>query len=119
LGLADIEWHGVRLGAPDWADDSHSIAFTVRSGHPHLPFWLHVMFNAYWETLDFDLPPVPAVAVAGWQRWIDTYLESPEDIVDASAAPSVLGSRYRVAPRSVVALFLRTDARSGRTGSGA
>jgi glycogen operon protein len=119
LRRADIEWHGVRLGAPDWADDSHSIAFTVRSGQRHLPFWVHVMFNAYWEALDFDLPPAPAVAVAGWQRWIDTCLESPEDIVDASAAPPVRGTQYRVAPRSVVALFLRTDARCGPTGSGA
>jgi isoamylase len=114
LRRAEIEWHGIRLGAPDWADDSHSIAFTVRSSPRHnLPFWLHMMFNAYWEALDFELPPAPAAAAAGWQRWIDTSLESPEDIMDASAAPPVPGTQYRVAPRSVVALFLRTDARSG------
>ena len=113
LRHAEIEWHGVRFDKPDWADDSHSLACTLRSGRHHLPFWVHVMFNAYWEPLDFDLPPAPAVAVAGWQRWIDTSLESPEDIMDASAAPRVEGTQYRVAPRSVVALFVRTDAGFG------
>ncbi len=56
LRSADIDWHGVRLGSPDWANDSHSIAFTLRSGRYRLPVWLHVIFNAYWEALDFDLP---------------------------------------------------------------
>jgi isoamylase len=119
LRHAEIEWHGVRLGSPDWADDSHSIAFTVRS-HPRLlPFWLHVMFNAYWEALDFNLPPAPAGAMAGWQRWIDTSLESPEDIVDVPAAPLVSGTQYRAAPRSVAALFVRTDGSPTPSATGA
>jgi isoamylase len=113
LRNAEIDWHGVRLGAPDWADDSHSIAFTLRSGRYRLPLWLHVMFNAYWEALDFDLPAAPPGAV-GWQRWIDTSLDSPEDIAeDPATAPPVAGMLYRVAPRSAVALFLRTDDRTG------
>jgi isoamylase len=109
LRSAEIDWHGVRLGSPDWADNSHSIALTIRSGRGRLPFWLHVMFNAYWEALDFDLPPPPATAIDGWQRWIDTSRESPEDIMDASTAPEVPETRYRAAPRSVTALFLRID----------
>jgi glycogen operon protein len=117
LRSAEIDWHGVRLGSPDWADNSHSIALTLRSGRGRLPFWLHVMFNAYWEALDFDLPPTPATAVAGWQRWIDTSRESPEDIMDPPAAPLVPGTQYRVAPRSVAALFVRTDTRSGPVSS--
>ena len=87
LRSAHFHWHGVRLGQPDWGEDSHSLACTIRSGPGHLPFWLHVMFNAYWEALDFDLPAVPQNAVSGWQRWIDTARESPEDIVDMPAAP--------------------------------
>ena len=78
----EIEWHGVRLGAPDWSVNSHSIAFTVRPSAGLFPLWLHLMCNAYWEALDFDLPDVPETAVAGWQRWIDTALESPEDIME-------------------------------------
>jgi isoamylase len=117
LRRAEIDWHGVRLGCPDWADNSHSIAFTLRLGRGRLPFWLHVMFNAYWEALDFDLPPAPAAGSAGWQRWIDTSLESPEDIMDPTTAPMVPGTQYRVAPRSVAALFVRTNARSGPVSS--
>ena len=65
LRHAEIDWHGVRLGTPDWADDSHSLACTVRSGRHRLPYWLHVMFNAYWEALDFDLPLAPTTARSG------------------------------------------------------
>ncbi len=113
LRRAEIDCHGVRLGRPDWSDDSHSIACTVRTRQRQIPLWLHVMFNAYWEALDFELPLAPAAAISGWQRWIDTSLESPEDIMDATAAPPVPGTQYRVAPRSVVALFVRTDDHSG------
>ena len=36
LRSAEIEWHGVRLGSADWADISHSIAFTLRPGRGRL-----------------------------------------------------------------------------------
>jgi len=68
---------------------------------------LHLITNAYWEALDFELPAVPDTAISGWRRWIDTALESPEDIMAPPAAPSVPGKQYRVMPRSVVALFVR------------
>jgi len=114
LRRAEIDWHGVRLGQPDWSDDSHSIACTIRPRARGLPFWLHLMSNAYWEALDFDLPNVAGTAASGWRRWIDTARESPEDIVDPAAAPLVPGTRYRVMPRSMAALLVRIDARSGR-----
>jgi glycogen operon protein len=109
LRRAEFDWHGVRLGSPDWANDSHSVAFTLRLGRGRRPFWLHVMFNAYWEALDFDLPPAPAAATAGWQRWIDTSREPPEDITVMADAQPVPGSQYHVAPRCVAALCLRID----------
>ncbi len=113
LRRGEIDWHGVRLGRPDWSDTSHGIACTVRTRQRQIPLWLHVMFNAFWEALDFELPLAPAGAVAGWQRWIDTSRDWPDDIVDAAAAPSVPGTQYHVAPRSVVALFVRTDGGAG------
>jgi isoamylase len=119
LRRAEIDWHGVRLGRPDWSDSSHTLAVTVRPRQRQIPLWLHVMFNAYWEELDFELPLAPGSALAGWQRWIDTSLESPEDIMDAAAAPTVSGMQYHVAPRSVVALFSRTDASFGLPEPGA
>jgi glycogen operon protein len=111
LRRAEIDWHGIRLGQPDRADDSHSLACTIRSGPGHVPFWLHLMFNAYWEALEFELPAVPDTALSGWRRWIDTARESPEDIADSPAAPLVPEPHYRVMPRSVAALFVRIDAR--------
>jgi glycogen operon protein len=110
LRRAEIDWHGVRLEQPDWSDESHSLACTVRPGRQYFPFWLHLIFNAYWQPLDFDLPAAPAAAVSGWQRWIDTALQSPEDIVDPDAAPLVSGTHYRVTPRSTAVLFLRIAA---------
>ena len=67
----------------------------------------------------FDLPSPPATAIDGWRRWIDTSRESPEDITDVSTAPVVPETRYRVAPRSVTALFLRIDPDSGLSQSAA
>ena len=59
LRRAEIDWHGVQLGRPDWSDSSHSLALTVRPRQRQIPLWLHVMFNAYWEALDFELPLAP------------------------------------------------------------
>ena len=78
-----------------------------------------MMFNAYWEALDFELPPGPDDAASGWRRWVDTALESPEDIVEISAsAPLVRGTHYRVMPRSTAILFMPIDARSGPRSAG-
>jgi glycogen operon protein len=111
LRRAEIDWHGTTLAQPDWDEDSHSLACTIRSGPGHVPFWLHLMFNAYWEPLDFELPAVPETAMSDWQRWIDTARESPEDIMDSPEAPRVRGTHYRVMARSVAALFVRIGAR--------
>ena len=42
-----ITWHGIKLGSPDWSDDSHSLAFTLTN--PEYPHALHVMINAFWQ----------------------------------------------------------------------
>ncbi len=52
-----INWHGVKLGRPDWSDDSHSLAFTLTN--PKYPYSLHVMINSYWKALSFEIPPLP------------------------------------------------------------
>jgi glycogen operon protein len=97
------DWHGVKLHQPDWGHDSHSIAFTARLANPdHL---VHFIFNAYWEALDFELPPLDDAVKNPWRRWIDTYLDSPEDIVEWRDSIAVAGSTYRVGPRSVMLLW--------------
>ena len=40
---------------------------------------LHLITNAFWEALDFELPNEPDREP--WRRWIDTSLDSPDDIV--------------------------------------
>ena len=66
----------------------------------------HAIFNAYWEPLEFELPPVVDSAQVQWRRWIDTSLDSPHDIVEyEEEAPTIGGHIYRTGPRSVVMLF--------------
>jgi len=100
---ADIAWHGVRLHEPDWGHGSHSVAFTATLTRERMLF--HFILNAYWEPLEFEIPPVANGGPDPWRRWIDTFLDSPHDIVDWERAPSVPGQGYRAEPRSVVVLF--------------
>ena len=101
LSRTKIEWHGLKLHQPDWGENSHSLALTTQDPADQLNF--HILFNAYWEPLEFELPP--PTSQGGWRRWIDTALESPEDIVELDEAPTVGGRTYRAQARSVVLLF--------------
>jgi glycogen operon protein len=98
LRQARIEWHGVVLNRPDWGSDSHAIAFTASSLRGR--FKIHAMLNAYWEPLNFELPPTDEPA--NWRRWVDTSLPSPEDICDWQEAADVSQPSYVVEPRSLV-----------------
>jgi glycogen operon protein len=102
LQRSDIGWHGVRLNNPDWSASSHSIALMARPPNEGMLF--HVMLNAYWEPLSFELPPLDEVAQP-WRRRIDTFLDTPQDIIEWDQAPEVHGTSYRVEGRSVVILF--------------
>jgi isoamylase len=98
---ANKAWHGVKLHQPDWGDHSHSVAFGAELRKEGLLF--HLILNAYWEPLDFELPKL--TDGGGWRRWIDTALDSPNDIVPWQTAPTVSGDTYRAEARSVVMLF--------------
>jgi glycogen operon protein len=65
----------VRLGQPDWGENSHSLAFELT--HPDVQEHLYVVLNAYWEPLEFELPPLQEGR--RWARLIDTARPSPED----------------------------------------
>ena len=99
---ARIEWHGVKLHCPDWSDESHSVALTAMT--PNGRFLVYIIANAYWESLQFDLPPAAEVH-QGWHRLIDTSLELPHDICAVEDAPLIAGATYRAQPRSVVVLW--------------
>ncbi|HYL80464.1 MAG TPA: alpha-amylase family glycosyl hydrolase, partial [Candidatus Acidoferrum sp.] len=106
LRQAQIEWHGVRLHQPDWSPESHSLAGMARVMEGRLR--LHLMLNAYWEPLTFELPPSPEGRRSRWRRVLDTALEAPEDIHSWVSAPFLGETRYVVQPRSVVLLLART-----------
>jgi glycogen operon protein len=107
LQQANIAWHGVMLNQPDWEPDSHALALTLRSLRGR--FMIHMMFNTYWERLEFEIPIVPELSGQDWMRWIDTSLESPADICTWDEAEAVRGTRYAVQPRSVVVLVGRLE----------
>jgi isoamylase len=103
IAEANKTWHGARLDQPDWSEHSRSIAFTVELRQEQLQ--LHLILNAFWEPLDFELPRLGDDGARAWRRWIDTAQESPDDIVPWEEAPTVPGLTYRVQARSVVALL--------------
>jgi isoamylase len=103
----NLAWHGVKLNQPDWGKCSHSIAFTVEIREEKLLF--HVILNAYWEPLDFELPRLDPAGENSWHRWIDTALDFPHDIVEWDRAEPVPGHAYRAESRSVVMLLMELD----------
>ncbi len=98
LTRARIEWHGVRLDAPDWGPESRSLAvcFTARGRSGRI----YMAFNAFWEPLEFELPTAPR----SWRRLVDTARPSPDDAVGWADNATVAGSSYRVEARSLVML---------------
>jgi glycogen operon protein len=98
-----ITWHGVKLGSPDWSDNSHSLAFSVRSLSGKL--FMHFMLNAYCESLAFELPVTIGDRTCRWKRWLDTSLESPDDISEISEVPEVSEKVYRLCPYSIAILI--------------
>jgi glycogen operon protein len=105
LAEGSVEWSGVRVGAPDLGPDSHSVALTLAT-HAGA---LELIFNAYWEPLDFELP-APGTDGGSWRRVVDTSLDVPDDItVELGDMAEVTGDSYRVGPRSVVVLAARRE----------
>ena len=102
-GSPDVIWHGIHLYQPDWGDASHSLAFELL--YPEQGEHLHIMLNAYWEPLTFELPSL--LPEQRWRRVVNTALPSPDDICEPGKEPPVAGREYRVEARSVVILLAR------------
>jgi glycogen operon protein len=92
----------VKLNQPDWSADSHSIAICGELKNEGVLAYL--IFNAYWEPLDFELP-VLGHECGPWLRWIDSSLKSPRDIADWDQEDVVSEQVYRAAPHSLVVLI--------------
>lgn len=100
LNAPHLIWHGVKLHEPDWSAQSHSLAFTLYD--PAIEEEMHIMLNAYWEPLTFELPkPHPH---SQWYRIINTACPAPYDIVDSTKEP-IKSRIYQVMDRSCVVLM--------------
>lgn len=100
LKQATITWHGITLNQPDWSDQSHSIALTVQSLSGDMT--MHYMINAYTEPLEFALPDFGHRV---WRRWIDTSLDSPNDIVNRENALQIPETTYVLSAHSLAICY--------------
>jgi isoamylase len=98
-----LSWHGVKLGKPDWSENSRTLAFSLN--HPAAREYLHVMLNAYWDALPFELPVLGYHE--GWFRIVDTAFPLPEAVCELDSATYVEGKTYLVAGRSTVVLMVK------------
>ena len=97
--LPYIEWHGVTLHTPDLSYYSHTLSFTLGYKQERL----HVVLNAYWEPLVFQLPHPKQGK--HWHRLVDTALDSPDDFQPVAIAPQVNTRTYPTAARSTIVLI--------------
>lgn len=102
-GFADVEWHGVKLGQQGFGYNDHALSYTL-SGMGHDKTF-HVIVNAYWESMTFEIPRLPA----GW-LWLviaDTSHDAPDDFYETGYEKplSPKARDYIAGPRSVVILM--------------
>jgi isoamylase len=103
ITIKDVSWHGTKLNSPGWDDaGARALAMTLAGFDGDAD--LHVMFNMFWDSLDFELPIVPG---RRWYSAVDTAKPSPHDIADPGSEPDVLGNTYLVKARSAVVLVNR------------
>ncbi|MBL8817056.1 MAG: glycogen debranching protein GlgX [Planctomyces sp.] len=103
IGDLTKAWHGVRLNQPDWSDESYSLAFTIESQTERAKMF--VILNAWKQPLEFELPLIEGENQGSWRRWLDTALDSPNDIVSWNHSPEVGGVTYKALEHSVVVLW--------------
>ena len=104
LARTQICWHGTEPFQPDWGEPSHSLAVTMTGVSQR--YRIQAMVNAWWEPLQFQLPPADG-AEAAWCRWIDTAAASPDDICGWEAMVPLEDRVCSLAPRSIVVLVKR------------
>ncbi len=90
-----ITWHGVKRNRPDWSKNSHSLAFTLL--HPSSNEMIHVIINAFWKSLKFDLPILENNGK--WMLMFDTYKDQGID-----GNQSINQKSIEVMERSIVLL---------------
>jgi len=100
LGGSRCRFGGTRNNDPDWSYHSHTLSYTLKNAR--YSYRMHVLVNAYWEHLDFQIPKPKGGKP--WKRIINTAATSPKDIISSGEAPIVHGGSVYVNARSVVVL---------------
>jgi glycogen operon protein len=99
-----VEWHGAKLGQPDWDRESRSLGMHLLAANGDEPIYLFA--NAHWEARTFDLPRLAAGKT--WRRFVDTSRDAGEDALEPGGEAPLASPRSGVAgPRSVVVLVGR------------
>ena len=99
-GVADITWHGTKLGSPGFDDPlGRALACTIAGFGDDAD--LHVMMNMFWEPLDFEVPVDPQRT---WHVAVDTFMASPHDIAEPNAGAPFDRPVSTVQARSIVIL---------------
>jgi pullulanase/glycogen debranching enzyme len=98
LRQSRVQWHGVVLNQPDWSDESHSIAMTAWSLRGR--FAIHVIANAYWDDLEFELPYLSDVSFRGWAG--GSYFFASPRYHRYYRAPKVSGKDYKAHHVSII-----------------
>ncbi len=93
-----ITWHGVQRNKPDWSKNSHTLAFTLL--HPSSEEKIHIIINAYWEDLVFELPILESKRK--WYMLFDTF---EENVINEPKL--VTGKSMSVRDRSIIVLEAR------------
>ncbi len=96
-----LTWHGTRLYQLDKGGTARCLAFSLY--HRESGDYLHVIFNTYWEMLEFEIPPLPDGYA--WTRIVDTALHAPDDFCDPLDGPQIEGTNYLVEGRASVILL--------------
>ena len=100
-GERRLSWHGRKLHAPDWSDDSQSLGMHLQglSGEAQI----YLIAHAGRSTCRFELPPLTGGAC--WKRFVDTSLQGHAASCEPGAEAEIKRQdRYPVGPQSVVVL---------------
>lgn len=89
-----IQWHGIKLNEPNWDEPTPIIAFTIVDSF----YSLYVIFNASNQSHQFYLPQPPQGTK--WHRIVDTFAESPKDIVSEKDSQVIDAEVYEVSAYS-------------------
>jgi glycogen operon protein len=101
---AEIHWFGPQGGLPNWADPKEKhFACLIHEDEQRALF---LMFNAGADAVDFHLPPI--THEAQWHLAVDTFGETPHDLLGAGKEPLLKYPRtYLLQPRSSAILLAR------------